>query len=78
MSWRRWGVDATPGGGLAWLLGQRVGKPVTVSFVGMVAQDGENYLDSHGIPEIEYPERAVFAMHALMERMRFLEREGSM
>lgn len=54
------------------------GKPMTVSFVGMVAQDSENYLDYHGIPEIEYPERAVFAMHALMERMRFLKKEELM
>ncbi len=53
-------------------------KPVTVSFVGMVHQDSENYLDSKGIPEIEYPERAVFAMYALIERFRFLKREGLM
>jgi len=53
-------------------------KPVTASFVGMVSQDAENYLDMHGIPEMEYPERAVVAMHSLMERMRFLKREGLM
>ncbi|MCK5559852.1 MAG: CoA-binding protein [Thermoplasmata archaeon] len=53
-------------------------KPITCSFVGMVAQDSENYLDSKGIPEIEYPERAVFAMHALMDRMRFLKKEELM
>jgi acetyltransferase len=53
-------------------------KPMTVSFVGMVSQDSEDYLDSHGIPEIEYPERAVFAMYALVERMRFLKKEGLM
>ena len=50
-------------------------KPITVSFVGMVHQDSENYLDSQGIPEIEYPERAVFAMYALIERYRFLKKE---
>ena len=54
------------------------GKPVTASFVGMVSQESENYLDSNGIPEIEYPERAVFAMYALIHRMRFLKKEGLM
>lgn len=52
------------------------GKPITASFVGMVGQESENYLDRHGIPEVEYPERAVFAMYALVQRMRFLAREG--
>jgi acetyl coenzyme A synthetase (ADP forming)-like protein len=51
-------------------------KPITVSFVGIVSQDSEDYLDSRGIPEIEYPERAVFAMYALIWRMRFLKKEG--
>lgn len=51
-------------------------KPITVSFVGMIHQASENYLDSKGIPEIEYPERAVFAMYALVERYRFLKKEG--
>jgi acetyltransferase len=55
---------------------KEVGKPITVSFVGMVSTDSEDYLDSHGIPEIEYPERAVFAMFALIERMRFMKKEG--
>jgi acetyltransferase len=53
-------------------------KPITVSFVGMVHQDSENYLDSQGIPEIEYPERAVFAMYALLTRYHFLKKEGLM
>jgi acetyltransferase len=57
---------------------EQVGKPIAVSFTGMVAQDSENYLDSKGIPEIEYPERAVFAMHALVERLRFLKKEELM
>jgi acetyltransferase len=52
------------------------GKPITVSFVGMIHQESENYLDSQGIPEIEYPERAVFAMYALMQRYHFLKKEG--
>ncbi|UCG70028.1 MAG: CoA-binding protein [Thermoplasmata archaeon] len=54
---------------------ESTGKPITVSFVGIVHQPSENYLDSQGIPEIEYPERAVFAMYALMERYRFLKKE---
>jgi acetyltransferase len=53
-----------------------IGKPITVSFVGMIHQESENYLDSQGIPEIEYPERAVFAMYALMQRYNFLKKEG--
>jgi acetyltransferase len=57
---------------------EATGKPVAVSFVGIIHQPSENYLDSRGIPEIEYPERAVFAMYALMERMRFLKKEGLM
>jgi acetyltransferase len=57
---------------------KEVGKPITVSFVGMVSTESEDYLDSHGIPEIEYPERAVFAMYALVERMRFMKKEGLM
>ena len=44
----------------------------------MVSQESEDYLDSNGIPEIEYPERAAFAMYALIERMRFLKKEGLM
>jgi hypothetical protein len=44
----------------------------------MVHQDSENYLDSQGIPEIEYPERAVFAMYALLTRYHFLKKEGLM
>jgi acetyltransferase len=51
-------------------------KPITVSYVGMMESDAENFLDSHGIPEIEYPERAVYAMYALIERYRFLKKEG--
>ncbi|UCE75301.1 MAG: CoA-binding protein [Methanomassiliicoccales archaeon] len=57
---------------------EATGKPIAVSFVGMVHQESENYLDSQGIPEIEYPERAVFAMYALIERLRFLKKEGLM
>jgi acetyltransferase len=48
-------------------------KPITASFVGMINKVSENFLDSHGIPEIEYPERAVFAMYALVERMKYLK-----
>ena len=55
---------------------ESTGKPITVSFVGMIHQESENYLDSQGIPEIEYPERAVFAMYALMQRYHFLKKEG--
>jgi acyl-CoA synthetase (NDP forming) len=49
-------------------------KPITVSYVGMINKVAENFLDKNGIPEIEYPERAVFAMYALIERMRYIKK----
>ncbi|MEW5761323.1 MAG: hypothetical protein AB1779_11225, partial [Candidatus Thermoplasmatota archaeon] len=52
-------------------------KPMTASFIGIVHQESEDYVDSHGIPEFEAPERAVRAMHALYLRGKFLGRGGN-
>jgi acetyltransferase len=49
-------------------------KPFTASFVGVVSQVSEDYLDSHGIPEMEVPERPVRAMKALHHRGQYLRR----
>ncbi len=48
-------------------------KPIIASFVGIIAEESENYLERHGIPAIEFPERAITAMHALMMRRRYLQ-----
>jgi acyl-CoA synthetase (NDP forming) len=49
-------------------------KPFTASFVGVVSQVSEDYLDQHGIPEMEVPERPVRAMKALHHRGLYLRR----
>ncbi|MEK7865252.1 MAG: acetate--CoA ligase family protein [Planctomycetota bacterium] len=49
-------------------------KPICATFVGMVAQEGENFLDSNGIPERAWPERAVRSMYSLVHRGRVLAR----
>jgi len=51
-------------------------KPFCASMVGVIGQASENYLDSHGIPEMEVPERPVRAMKALYHRGLFLRRRG--
>jgi len=51
-------------------------KPFTASFVGIVHQDSEDYMDKHGIPEMEVPERPVRAMKALHHRGLYLRRRG--
>lgn len=50
-------------------------KPVIASFVGMISSPAENYVEAHGIPEMSFPEDAVFGMHALVHRARILRRE---
>ena len=49
-------------------------KPFTASFVGVMSQPSEDYLDQHGIPEMEVPERPVRAMKALYHRGLYLRR----
>jgi hypothetical protein len=51
-------------------------KPFTASFVGIVSQPSEDYMDTHGIPEMEVPERPVRAMKALHHRGLYLRRRG--
>lgn len=51
-------------------------KPFCASMVGVVSQPSEDYLEEHGIPEMEVPERPVRAMKALYHRGLFLRRRG--
>jgi acetyltransferase len=51
-------------------------KPFCASFVGVLSQPSEFYLDEHGIPEMEVPERPVRAMKALYHRGLYLRRRG--
>jgi len=51
-------------------------KPFCASLVGVVGRASENYLDEHGIPEMEVPERPVRAMKALYHRGLYLRRRG--
>ncbi len=55
-------------------LSRKVEIPITVSLVGIVAQEEDKLLDMNGIPVTEVPERAVKAMHALYMRGNFLKR----
>lgn len=55
-------------------LTKRTTKPITVSLVGIVAQEEDKLLDMNGIPVSEVPERAVKAMHALYMRGKYLKR----
>jgi len=57
-------------------LSRTTDKPFCASMVGVVSQDSENYLDEHGIPEMEVPERPVRAMKALYHRGLYLRRRG--
>ncbi|HEY4716235.1 MAG TPA: CoA-binding protein [bacterium] len=56
------------------ILSKSIKKPVTVSLVGIVAQEEDRILDKNGIPVTEVPERAVEAMNALFLRGRYLDR----
>jgi len=48
--------------------------PVCGSFIGLSGTEVGSYLDAHGIPEFNTPERAVSAMSALMRRGAWLRR----
>ena len=50
-------------------------KPIIASFVGIIGAKSEDYLESAGVPVIEFPERAVIAMNALVQRRKILDRE---
>ncbi len=43
-------------------------KPVTASCVGLAGQPCEDHLDIRGVPEYEFPHRALFGMKALVHR----------
>ncbi len=49
-------------------------KPIIASFVGIIGDESEDYLESSGVPTVEFPERAVRAMHALVHRRRIIAR----
>lgn len=55
-------------------LSKKIRIPITVSLVGIVAQEEDKLLDMNGIPVSEVPERAVKSMHALYMRGKFLKR----
>jgi len=57
-------------------MAQATTKPIIASFVGMVREASEDFLESTGVPTIEFPERAVLAMHALVHRMCHLKGPG--
>ncbi|HJL16299.1 MAG TPA: acetate--CoA ligase family protein [Sandaracinaceae bacterium LLY-WYZ-13_1] len=50
-------------------------KPLIGSFIGLLGTEEGSYLDVHGIPEFNMPERAVSAMGALVRRGQWLRRE---
>jgi acetyl coenzyme A synthetase (ADP forming)-like protein len=50
-------------------------KPIIANFVGVIGEESEDYLEAAGVPTIEFPERAVRAMHSLVRFKRVLDRE---
>ncbi len=52
-------------------------KPMTASFIGLEGTDVGHYLDERGVPEFNFPERAVSAMGALMKRGAWLRRRDA-
>ncbi|MDZ7728609.1 MAG: CoA-binding protein [Dehalococcoidia bacterium] len=49
-------------------------KPLLCSFFGLMGSEAGSYLDEHGVPEFNTPERAMSAMDALRRRGRWLAR----
>lgn len=47
---------------------KKTDKPVTAAWVGLTGRPSEDFLDSEGIPELTFPERAADAMAALVHR----------
>jgi acetyltransferase len=50
-------------------------KPIIANFVGVIGEESENYLEAAGVPTMEFPERAIKAMHALVRFKRISDRE---
>jgi len=53
---------------------KKTDKPMSAAWIGLMGRPSEDYLDSQGIPELTFPERAVDAMAALVHRGRVLRR----
>jgi acyl-CoA synthetase (NDP forming) len=55
-----------------------IDKPITAAWIGGASYgkiaDGEDYLDDHGVPEVQFPHTAVQAMAACYERGKILRR----
>ncbi len=53
-------------------------KPITAAWIGGASSgkisEGEDYLDNHGVPEVQFPHAAVQAMAACYERGKILRR----
>lgn len=47
-------------------------KPITASCVGLAGQPCEDHLDFRGVPEYEFPERALLGLKALVHRGKLL------
>jgi acetyltransferase len=61
-------------------LAETSSKPITAAWIGGASSgrisEGEDYLDEHGIPEVQFPHSAVEAMAACCERGRILRQLG--
>ncbi|MFX1521567.1 MAG: acetate--CoA ligase family protein [Promethearchaeota archaeon] len=58
-------------------LAETTDKPITAAWIGGKAiREGEDYLDTHRIPEVLFPSLAVQAMAAVVERGNILRRFG--
>lgn len=53
---------------------RRITKPIVASFVGLAGQQSESYVETHGIPEYDFPELAVEGLKALVARGNYLWR----
>jgi acetyltransferase len=61
-------------------LAETTDRPITAAWIGGASSgkisEGEDYLDNHGIPEVQFPHSAVEAMAACYERGKILRRFG--
>ncbi|MFQ5975613.1 MAG: acetate--CoA ligase alpha subunit [Candidatus Hydrothermarchaeales archaeon] len=57
-------------------INKKVKKPLSAAWVGLSGRPSEDYMDSEGIPELSFPERAVDAMSALVHRGKVLKKLG--
>lgn len=59
-------------------INKKVNKPLTAAWIGLSGRPSEDYMDSEGIPELSFPERAVDAMAALVHRGKVLKKLGKL